>query len=136
MFEARVEFGRIIDDEDDVSSVDKPLNNIIEWIRAVNLLAHFQDAWYFNDVALFFFFKEKQAKSITVCFLIRPRENSYLFEELARQSLSTQSVNERLAKFLETRESPVGSELSTVEHLFSIAVHQDLEEGGRRFSAC
>ena len=54
VFKACVEFGRIVDDEDNVSSVDEPLNNIIEWIRAIDLFAYFQNARHFNDIALSF----------------------------------------------------------------------------------
>ncbi len=90
VFEVHVEFGRIVDDEDDICSFDKPLNNIIEWIRAVDLPAQFQDVFHC-------FSKSRNRRNLTLSALkIGLRENSYLFEELARQS-----VNERLAKFLE-----------------------------------
>lgn len=52
VFEARVEFGRIVDYEYQICAIDEPLDNIVERIRAVHLFADFQNAGYFNDVDL------------------------------------------------------------------------------------
>ena len=104
VFKSRVEFSRVVNNENDVGSVDKPLDDIVEWIRAINLLTNLQDTGYFNDVNL--------------------------FEELVGQALAAKSVDESLAKFLEAGEGPVGSQLGSVQHFLSFSVHQDLEESG------
>ena len=63
MLDAGVEFSRIVNDEDDVGPVDEPLDNIVERVRAVHLLAHFQNAGNFYNIGLpifqsvFFIFK-------------------------------------------------------------------------------
>jgi hypothetical protein len=104
VFKSRVEFSRVVNDENDIGSVDKPLDDIVEWVRAVDLLADLQDTGYFNNVDL--------------------------FEELVGQSLATKSIDESLAKLLEAGEGPVGSQLGTVQHFLRFSVHQNLEEGG------
>ena len=52
MLDSGVEFSGIVDDEDDVGPVDEPLNHIVERIRAVDLLTHFENARNFNNVGL------------------------------------------------------------------------------------
>jgi hypothetical protein len=104
VFKSRVEFSRVVNNENDVGSVDKPLDDIVEWIRAINLLTNLQDTGYFNNVNL--------------------------FEELVGQALAAKSVDESLAEFLEAGEGPVGSQLGSVQHFLRFSVHQDLEESG------
>lgn len=52
MFEAGVEFSGVVHDEDYVSSVDEPLDDVVERIGAVHLFANLQNAGHLDNVHL------------------------------------------------------------------------------------
>ena len=52
VLETGVEFRRIVHDEDDVSSVNEPLDDIIERIGTIDLLADLENARDFDNVYL------------------------------------------------------------------------------------
>lgn len=54
VLEAGIEFGGVVDDEDDVGSVDEPLDDIVERIGSIHLLAHLQNARHLHNVDLVF----------------------------------------------------------------------------------
>jgi hypothetical protein len=48
-----VELGRVVDEEENVGSINEPLAGIIEGERALNLFPNFQNPWNFYQVDLF-----------------------------------------------------------------------------------
>lgn len=130
VLQARVEFGRVVDDEDDVGSVDEPLDDIVERVGSVYLLPHFQYARHLDYVYL-------QIRVVEYAsFNLRLHPLFNLFEDFVWQSPASQPVDEGLTEFLQSGECPISGQLGSVQHLLVLAVHQNLEIGSRWFGAC
>ena len=52
VLEARIEFGRVVDDENKIGAIDEPLEDIVEGEWSVDLFANLQDAGYFDHIDL------------------------------------------------------------------------------------
>lgn len=52
---------------------------------------------------------------------------TYPFEQLVGQLLTSETVQQTLAELLQSREGPVGSQLGSVEHFRLVTVHQNVK---------
>lgn len=124
-FRSDVQFRRIIDQENNIGAVDKPLTRVVEWEESLNLLSNFQNSRNFHNVHLrtimaSFFLLIVDKFVVQYLEII---EKFYPLEQLVVNSQSSKTIQHSLTELLEPRESPIGRELRTVENFRLVAVH-------------